>query len=138
MSISLHSNQRTGQSSIEFLAMLSLGLLIFTAFYAFFADQQLTVQEQEFARKAASTADTAAFELDMALLQGDGYSRTFDLPETIGGDSYTITAENQSVRIRYNNQDFFGQTAVDTVDGDLAPGTNRVENRGGAIRVTQP
>lgn len=138
MSISPHSRVRSGQSSIEFMAMLSLALLIFTAFYAFFADQQLNVQERELVQQAASTAKTAAFELDMALLQGDGYSRTFDLPETIGGDTYMITAGNRSVRLRYDGQDFFGRTAISSVDGDLAPGTNRVENDGGEIRVTQP
>jgi len=118
--------------------MIALALVLFAGFFTFFADRQMTAVAHQQQRVAAATAEEAAFELDLALTQGDGFSRMFDLRETIGGESYTVTVVNETVWLQYQEADILASTAAANVTGDIAPGTNRVRNEDGVLHVTQP
>lgn len=129
---------RFGQSSLEFVAMMSLALILFAGFFTFFADRQTDAAQLQQRQQAVSTAEKVAFELDLALTQGDGFSRVFDLQQDISGEDYTVTLENETVLLEYEGTDILATTAATGVDGDVQPGTNRVENNGGKLYVTQP
>ncbi len=137
MSILPYHNRR-GQSSLEFIAMVGLALVLFAGFFTFFAGRQATAVAIENQRLAVSTAEEVAFELDLALTQGDGFSRVFDLPADVAGEEYTVSLAGDRVRVRYKDRDILAYTAAEDVNGDIQPGTNKVENRGGVLYVTQP
>lgn len=118
--------------------MIAIALVLFAGFFTFFADRQVTATAYQQQRVAASTAEKVGFELDLALTQGDGFSRQFDLRETIAGDSYTVSVENETVVLRYQESDILAYTAAQNVTGDIQPGTNRVRNEDGVLYVTQP
>lgn len=134
----LPGRDRHGQSSLEFMAMISIALVLFAGFFTFFADRQMTAHAIQQQRLATTTAEKAAFELDLALTQGDGFSRIFDLQETIEGEDYTVTVINETVVLTYKETDILAYTAAENVTGDIQPGTNRVRNEEGVLHVSQP
>ncbi|MFB6294174.1 MAG: hypothetical protein ABEI97_00280 [Candidatus Nanohaloarchaea archaeon] len=133
------SRRSRGQSSLEFIVMLILVLLVFTSFVTLFSGKHVDALERERRRIALSVADRAAFELDLALVEGEGYSRTFELRESIGVQDYNITVNGTTVLLEYGDGDsVLSSTAADNVTGSIDPGTNTVANDGGVITVTQP
>lgn len=135
MSISLKSK---GQSSLEFVTMMVLLLLVFTTFVSLFSGNQVEAVEEERARIAVAVADQIAFELDLALTEGEGFSRTFDLRESIGGQEYNVTVNGSTVHLAYgDDRSVVSTTATENVTGEVKPGENTVENEGGVISVTQ-
>lgn len=137
MSISPYS-RRKGQPALEFMAMFALALLIFSGFYGFFAARQGAAVEQQRQQTAAAVADEISFELDLALVEGDGFSRTFTLRESIGGVTYNVTLGNGTVLVTYSNRTALASTAAKDVIGTAKPGKNRVKNQDGTINITQP
>lgn len=135
MSISRRSK---GQSGVEFMAMMALSLLLFTAFFSFFVTQQNAAFDVRQHRIAANMADRIGFQLDIALIQGDGFERRFRMPETIKGAAYTVSILNGTVIVEYEGSDVLAPTAARDVTGTVTNGTNLVRNQGGLINVTQP
>ncbi|MFB6166851.1 MAG: hypothetical protein ABEJ62_01155 [Candidatus Nanohaloarchaea archaeon] len=130
------STRSKGQSSLEFIAMLSFMMLAFSGFYTFFVNQQIAAVQNQRAVYAEAVADKAAFELDLALAQGDGFSRNFTLPESLGGADYNITVRGEIVLLEWGERQVLSSTAAPEVQGNLTPGGNRVENRGGVLYVS--
>ncbi|MDY6766380.1 MAG: hypothetical protein SVW77_03355 [Candidatus Nanohaloarchaea archaeon] len=135
MSTSHHSK---GQSSLEFLTMFILVLLVFSAFISLFAEWQTAAVEADRERIAATIADRVGFELDRALVAGNGFSRTIELPEEIRGRNYTMQVMNGTVLLDYGPNTVRANTAVDQLAGPVKPGTNTIINDEGVINVTQP
>lgn len=91
-----------GQSSLEFLAMVSLSMIILASLYSLMADKQQDAVDFQQRETVNYVADKVSFELEMALVQGEGYSRVFSLPGSIGGEDYKVNVskgalENASV-----------------------------------------
>ncbi len=119
--------------------MVILVLLVFTAFVSLFSGRQVDTLQQERERIAINTADTVAFELDLALVEGDGFSRTFDLRESVGGQDYNVSVNGSTILLTYgDDRSVVSSTAADNVTGDIVPGENTVENLGGVLNVSQP
>ncbi|MFB6294741.1 MAG: hypothetical protein ABEI97_03200 [Candidatus Nanohaloarchaea archaeon] len=133
------SRNSSGQSSLEFVTMAVLLLLVFTSFVSLFAGRQSDTLQRERQRIAINVADTVAFELDLALTEGEGFSRTFDLRQSIGGQDYNVTVNGTTVLLTYGeDRSVVSSTAADNVTGDVVPGENRVENLGGVLNVSRP
>lgn len=134
--MSASTRSRKGQTSLEFIAMLSFMMIAFAAFYSVFVDQHVTAMEQRRATHAEAIADRAAFELDMALSQGDGFSRNFTLPNEVVGADYSITVYDGLLVLEWGDRRVMDSTAAPGINGELEPGLNRVENRGGVLYVS--
>ncbi|MDY6774426.1 MAG: hypothetical protein SVS85_04460 [Candidatus Nanohaloarchaea archaeon] len=127
-----------GQSSLEFIIMLSLVMLIFSAFVSVFVNKRVSAVEKERKLVATTVADKVGFELDRALVEGEGYSRRIELRGDIRGEEYNITVGNGTVIVSYGINSVRGYTAVDSISGSLEPGLNEIRNTGGGLVVTQP
>lgn len=132
------SRRSKGQSGIEFMTMMALSLLLFTAFFGYFVIQQNAAFDTRQQRVAATLADRVGFQLDLALVQGDGFSREFTLPETIRGAPYNVSLLDGTVLVEYEGSDVLADTAARNVTGNVTNGTNLVRNQGGLLNVTQP
>jgi hypothetical protein len=92
------------QSSLEFLAFVSLSLTMLAVLSGVVVAEQsefLTGQQSDAARQVA---DEVSFELEMALVQGEYYSRVFALPETIGGAPYSVNATSGALQVSWGNR----------------------------------
>lgn len=118
--------------------MFILVLLVFSAFISLFAEWQTAAVEADRERIAATIADRVGFELDRALVAGNGFSRTIELPEEIRGRNYTMQVMNGTVLLDYGPNTVRANTAVDQLAGPVKPGTNTIINDEGVINVTQP
>lgn len=119
--------------------MTVLLLLIFTIFVSLFSGNQAEAVKEERARIALAVADQIAFELDLAFTEDQGFSRTFDLRDSIGGQEYNVIVNGSTVHLSYgDNRSVVSTTAADNVTGEVKPGENTVDNEGGVIYVTQP
>lgn len=90
-----------GQSSLEFLAYVSMSMLILAVLYAVIADKQADTLEMQQRENVESISDKFSFNLEMALVQGEGYSREFSLRSGISGQTYTIETVPGNVNITW-------------------------------------
>lgn len=129
-------NPVKAQSSFEFLVLTGFLMLIFAVFATTFTSQHIRTMNREVNLFADRVADRAAFNLDLAWLQEEGFSRSFTLPGTIAGTDYTLNVTNQTVLLTYEETTVLSDT-VAQVSGDVEPGENTVENNGTHLVVTQ-
>lgn len=93
-----------GQSSIEFLAMVAVSMLMLAALQSVMVQKQSKTYQFKNKQAAQKIAEYVSFQAEMALVQGDGYSRVFSIPEKIGGENYNFTLLNQTVYVEWSNQ----------------------------------
>ncbi len=115
--------------------MLIFVMIVFTAFYTAFADRQIAVQQHQASLTAEEIANDAVFEIRMALLQGDGYSRNFTLPGELRGNEYSIDIVDGTLVVSWDGRNLYRDAIVDTVNGDIVPGENRISNQEGELYV---
>lgn len=115
--------------------MLILIMLIFATFYTFFVEQQLAVQDEQEVMMANAIAKKAAFEIKMALAQGDGYTRNFTLPDQVRGENYSVNVTDGITIVRWENRSVLASSVAPVVIGNVTAGENRVQNHGGKIHV---
>ncbi|MFB6145144.1 MAG: hypothetical protein ABEJ99_01415 [Candidatus Nanohaloarchaea archaeon] len=93
-----------GQSSMEFLAYISFTMLILAALYTVMIQQQQANLNEQTRNTATMVANRVSFEVEMALVQGEGYSRVFALPTRVGGHNYTVELKRGSAVVGYGNK----------------------------------
>lgn len=92
-----------GQSSMEFLAYVSLSMLMLAVLYTVMADRQADTFQQQVQSNARGVADKVSFNLEMALVQGEGYSRVISLPEAIAGQEYSFLVTDGLIRVNWSS-----------------------------------
>lgn len=90
-----------GQSSMEFLAYVSFTMFMLAALYGVIADKQTETFENQVQDEAKNIADKVGFNLEMALVQGEGYSRVISLPQNVAGQEYSVLATDGLIQIKW-------------------------------------
>lgn len=99
-----------GQSSIEFLAFISMSMFMLAVLYTVMADKQTETFQQRSQDNAHAISNKVSFNLEMALVQGEGYSRVFSLPENIAGNKYNILIDGGTTRVSWASSSILGST----------------------------
>ena len=86
-----------GQSAMEFLSMVSMSALILALLYGLVATKQADLNQYKRIDNAEHATEQLSYEIEMALVQGEGYSRVFYLDEKIGGRYYNISVGHTNV-----------------------------------------
>lgn len=130
-----------GQSSIEFLAFVSMSMFMLAVLYTVMADKQAETFQQRSQNNAQAIADKVSFNLEMALVQGEGYSRIFSLPETIAGNKYNILINGGTTRISWSSQNILGSTRYtgENINLTVEDGSNvfRVKNNESGVYLIE-
>lgn len=92
-----------GQSSMEFLTYVSLSMFMLAVLYTVMADKQTDTFQNQLQDNAQGIADKVAFNLEMALVQGEGYSRVISLPENVAGQEYSVLATDGLIRVNWSS-----------------------------------
>ena len=111
-----------GQSSMEFLSMISLSMIILASLYSVMAAKQEDTLDYRQERTAERVAEKVSFEAEMALVQGVGYSRVFSLPEGIAGDDYEVVIGDGSVEVNWSYGLIYRLSRYQKEDIKLEPG----------------
>lgn len=80
-------------------------------------------------------AEQAAFGVNNAFLQGDGYSGVLELPESLGVSSYNITINSSYVIVTAEQAGVQRKLMTNNVNGSIAKGENTILNQNGWIRI---
>lgn len=96
-----------GQSSLEFLSMVSLTMLILAALTGLMTAKQQDTINYQAERNADFIASKTSFQIEMALVQGEGYSRTFSLPGGIKGSNYTVEVGGGGVDVEWQDSSIY-------------------------------
>ena len=128
-----------GQSAIEFLSLISLSALIMAALYGMTLTKQGDISMFRETQTKETIADRYSFQVEMALVQGEGYSRVFSLPSQISGEYYNLSVGKSKIMIEHH-----GEQKVETAlyDGDWVNVSTRKGNvykvlNNGSIHVIQ-
>jgi len=90
--------KRKGQSAVEFLAYVSLTLVVLTALMTVVVQYQNQAIIFSNSYEAQQVAQDISFHAETALVQQPEYNREFTVPNTIGGQNYSIyIAESTTV-----------------------------------------
>jgi hypothetical protein len=81
---------KKSQFSIEFAILMAFMFLVFVGFIAVISSTVLDVQENERLQIAEDIAALAKNEIELARASTDGYTRNFELPIKVKGNSYDI------------------------------------------------
>lgn len=93
-----------GQTSMEFFLLFGISMAVLSILFGVITNKQATVFERHNADMAEQVASNVAFQVEMALVQGEGYSRPFYIPRNIAGTNYTVNVENESVYVGWREE----------------------------------
>ena len=75
--------------------------------------------------------------INIAYIEGDGFSINVTLPEQILRLGYTINISSNEVILRVDGSTYVRYLLTNNVTGDVVKGTNRILNRQGEILITE-
>ena len=130
---------RSAQSAVEFMIMITMALLVFTTFFTIFSERKVQAFEKQTRLRAKAVADRVSYELDLSLVQGSGFEKTFRLPQTIAGQNYSIvtneTDYGTKIFLEWEKTFVSSRSAAPEVEGRLEPGENHIKNNRSVLYV---
>lgn len=78
-----------------------------------------------------------ANRINIAYLEGDGFSMNFTIPERILRMDYTIDVSSNQVILRFEGSTYVKYILTNNVTGDILKGTNRILNSNEAIIIME-
>lgn len=114
-----------GQSAIEFLSLVSLSALLMAALYGITLSKQEDISRTRQTQAIDTIAERYGFQIEMALVQGEGYSRVFSLPSKISGEFYNLSAGKSRMIVEIGDEEILRSTLY---DGDWVNISSRKSN----------
>ncbi|MFB6208500.1 MAG: hypothetical protein ABEJ69_04055 [Candidatus Nanohaloarchaea archaeon] len=93
-----------GQVAIEFMTLVGFSMLLLAIMMGFVAKKQSQAVQYHNYQNARDIAENVAFQAEMALVQGEGYSRKFFLPTALAGKNYNVTVRNNTVYLAWGEE----------------------------------
>lgn len=123
------------QSAVEFITLASFMLLVVLGFLAVISSNLLEARTESDRKIAEDIADFAYREIDMAKSFNNGYARSFNLPQTVNGISYSINiTDNRELAVNYLDYEFV-RFLPPNVIGNISKGDNQIVKRDGIVYI---
>lgn len=123
------------QFAIEFIILIAFMFTIFLGFTAVITSKILDARESGKQQTAEDIATLAKNEIDLARSVSDGYTRTFNLPATIEGNSYGISIiDNRELVVKYLDKEYV-LFLEGNVRGNINSGENTIRKENGIVYV---
>ena len=123
------------QFAIEFIVLIAFMFLIFVGVIAVVTSKVLEAKENERQAIAEDIATLAKNEIGLARSVSDGYSRTFNLPNKIEGNTYTIEIiDNRELVVNYIDKEYV-LFLQENIVGNINPGTNTITKVNGVVNI---
>lgn len=117
---------KSGQSSIEFVILVTAVLFFLIAFFVFIQEKIAVATYESTSVAVREVALTVQDEINLASSAQDGYSRQFTLPPTVNGFDYEISITDNSVYIITLDGKHGLALPIGTVNGDVVIGVNSI------------
>lgn len=123
------------QFSIEFAVLIAFMFLIFVVFIAVITSKVAESEENKRLRIAEDMATVVKNEIELAKSASNGYSRNFDLPARIEGDSYSIEViGNRELVVDYIDKEHVS-FLQEKICGDIFITNNKIDKENGVVCV---
>ncbi|NOR85636.1 hypothetical protein GQ473_05965 [archaeon] len=133
MMVSILQKQIKGQSGLELIVLTTFLLLVFSTTYVVFIQKDINTITEKINRLSKKTTNNVAFEIRVALSEGNGYEKNFTLPNSFVGMPYIVNITNYMVYININDRSFISYIPTKNITGYIIPGKNILYNAGGKI-----
>lgn len=121
------------QSAMEFIILVSFMLLVILGFFAVASSRLLEAREEGNRRIAEDIAEFAYREIEIAKSVNDGYSRIFNMPQTVNGVNYNINIiDNRELVVNYLGYEHVKFLPA-KVCGDIFIPNNEIDKENGVI-----
>ena len=142
-------NRLKGQSAVEFIAYVSVTILALALLTSSISGQQRKANQIQGANQAVNTYTIIEENIHLAIVNGEGYSRTFEIPQNINRQSYNVTFlpgdENGYIRVdwkglqdqsrlkstKYNPS---GEFKIESSEGNKI----EISNKNTGVEIEQP
>ncbi|MBI3035209.1 hypothetical protein HYY71_02705 [Candidatus Woesearchaeota archaeon] len=123
------------QSAIEFIVLASFMTLVILGLFAVTGSRALEAKEEGNRKTAEDIADFAYREIEIAKSVNDGYTRVFNMPQTVNGVNYSIALlDNRELIVNYlGNEHILFVPA--NVSGSIGKGINIISKKEGIIFI---
>ena len=128
---------RHGQISMEFMLLFMLFMVAVATAVIVSTHRSYEISQAQVDLSANRILDTAAGRINTAFLEGDGFSTTVKLPESILMMNYSIDIESNEVVLMLEGRTYIAYLLTTNVTGDMAKGTNLISNVEGEIVITE-
>ena len=127
--------KNNAQFAIEFIVLMAFMFLIFVGVIAVVTSKVIEAKENERQNIAEGIATLAKNEIDLAKSVSDGYSRTFNLPNRIEGNIYTIEIiDNRELVVNYLDKEYV-LFLQENIIGNVNPGVNTITKVNGFVNI---
>jgi hypothetical protein len=126
------------QVSMEFIVLVSILILVLVTVIYYNSSFYVRINSAKDYNNAQTISDQISSEINLALDVGDGYSRSFYVPERISNSiDYNVTVSNYAVVLNWNNGYVTSTVLAKNISGNLIKGQNLIRNLNGIIYVNQ-
>ncbi|MCK5474014.1 MAG: hypothetical protein KAI53_01290 [Candidatus Aenigmarchaeota archaeon] len=136
MASTSHKNNK-GQSGLELVMLTSFALLAFSVVYLSFIDKDIDTISEKINSLARKTTDDIAFDIRVAVTEGDGYEKNFTIADSFYGINYIVNITDYLVFITVNDRSFLSHIPIENITGTVIPGKNTIICSGGKIYANQ-
>ena len=121
------------QSSMEFLLLVGILLVVFIAFYAIMFERIDLINDEKDVLLGQDIATKVQKEILLAAKVSDGYQREFSLPQRIQGMNYSILISGKELTVITQKTEVV--KTIPVVIGYIAKGPNKINNTNGIIYI---
>ena len=115
------------QSAMEFILIASFMLLVILGIAAITSSKVLEAREEGDKKISEDIANFAFREIEIAKSVNDGYSRIFNLPNEVNGNTYDIKIiDNQELVVKYKGKEYLKFLSNKTC-GDIFIPQNKID-----------
>ena len=126
---------RKAQASIEFLILFVLFLIAVTFAMAVSVNRSHVISNAQQDLEAGRVLGSMAGKINIAYLEGDGFSMNLTLPESILRKDYDVEIQSNEVILRIGSRTYVDYILTTNVTGSFRKGTNTIANRNGTIEI---
>ncbi len=127
---------REGQASIEFLILFMLFLVAITLAMVVSINRSHTISNAQQDLEVNRVLGSMTSKINIAYLEGDGFSMNVTLPERILRNEYTVEVASNEVIVRFGTKTYVEYILTTNVIGNFSKGTNTIANRNGIIEIS--
>ena len=128
---------RKAQASMEFMILFVLFLVAVSVAMVVSVQRSQIISQAQIDLESNRVLREVADRINIAYLEGDGFSINVTLPEQILRLGYTINISSNEVILRVDGSTYVRYLLTNNVTGDVVIGTNRILNRNGEILITE-
>ncbi|MBI2651028.1 hypothetical protein HYX01_01005 [Candidatus Woesearchaeota archaeon] len=127
--------KNNAQFAVEFVILMAFMFFVFLGFLAVIASKILESKETERQKITEDIAIVAENEINLAKSATNGYSRNFNLPDKVKGNTYTIKIiSNRELVVDYVDKEHI-LFLQENVVGNLNVGANLIKKDNGIVYI---